>query len=78
MDRGAWRATDHGIPKSRTRLSTQSTHYFPSPLSPSSATLNNIKNNNNRETNKKTTKPVQVNTDGICNLVSRYLYANFP
>ena len=39
MDRGAWRATDHGVPKSRTWLSTQGTLYFASPLSPSSATL---------------------------------------
>ena len=30
-DRGAWWATDHGVPKSRTRLNTQHTHYVPSP-----------------------------------------------
>ena len=29
MDRGAWRATVHGVSKSRTRLSDQHFHYFP-------------------------------------------------
>ena len=45
IDRGAWRATVHGVTKSRTRLSDQHTHAqsrhrtVPSPKDPSCCTL---------------------------------------